>query len=163
MFTWSNNKEFLVNEAYSMLIQAQPLTSPIGSDDVRGLWRGIWKNKGVTPRIRTFFWKAITGAFPSAYALSKRIANIETSCRVYGAQWEDTLHILFYCSHARATWFISPLGLRMLYQDATSVQEVLLQLWRGWIKHRFHYLCVWLDKFGRHDVHLSFRISNVRL
>lgn len=85
MFTWSNNGEFSVNGAYSMLVQAQPLTSPIGSDDVRGLWRGIWKNKGVTPRIRSFFWKAMIGALPSAYALSKKIANIETSCRVCGA------------------------------------------------------------------------------
>lgn len=85
MFTWSNNGEFLVNGAYSMLVQAQPLTSPIGSDDVQRLWRGIWKNKGATPRIRTFFWKAMTEALPSAYALSKKIANIETSCRVCGA------------------------------------------------------------------------------
>ncbi|XP_078157470.1 uncharacterized protein LOC144553249 [Carex rostrata] len=56
--------------------------------------------------------------------------NIRSVCKICEAPVEDVLHVLFQCPHARATWFMSPLGLRTESLTEKPLLEVLLQLWK---------------------------------
>lgn len=66
---------------------------------------------------------------PTGYALSKRIHEISQSCKICGAMVEDAMHVLFFCPHAKATWFHSSLGFLVSDMTELSLSEMLEQLW----------------------------------
>ena len=76
MFTWAKNGNFTIKKAYEMLQQLQPLIQYIGTAEEHLVWKQIWMNKLIIPRVKTFIWKAIHDALPSGCALAKRIQSI---------------------------------------------------------------------------------------
>lgn len=120
MFTWATNGEFFVKKAYSMLETLQAFEMPVPTDSESYLWKKIWKIKGVAPRIRMFFWKAIKGALPSAGKLASRIQGINPNCKLCNLTTEDASHAMLHCTHARLTWFMSPSGIENIRAPSTT-------------------------------------------
>lgn len=93
------------------------------------IWKQIWKTKGVVPRVKMFFWKAVQGALPMSAALSRRINQISAACKLCDHSSEDVNHALLHCHQARATWFSSCFGLRTSALMHLTFKESLAQLW----------------------------------
>lgn len=123
------NGVFSVKGAYKMLEQLQPLIRGMISPKEKQVWKKIWKTPGVLPRVRIFFWKILEKALPIGVALSKRIPTFQPSCSICNANMEDAAHALFLCLHARATWFVSGLGLRTSLVQHESMVDCLWHLW----------------------------------
>lgn len=129
MYTWAANGEFSVKKAYQMLDTLQPLERYVVSDLEKAVWKEIWKIKGIAPRVRIFFWKIVKGALPTSHALAKRIPTISSQSKICLNPLEDAFHAIFYCPHARATWFMSPLGLRTSDVTHNRMVDTLFELW----------------------------------
>lgn len=129
IFTWARNGEFSVKQAYHMVSQLTPNYTAILSNEEQQTWKRIWKSKGITPRVKIFFWKCMHNALPTGAALTKRIHSITPACKICNAPSEDIVHALFLCDHARAVWYMS-LGLRT---DITRMnfKHILHLLWNG--------------------------------
>lgn len=68
-------------------------------------------------------------AVATAEALAKRISSIHPICQVCKSSTEDVVPALFLCSHARATWFLLPLGLKSDMLQSLGFKEILQKLW----------------------------------
>lgn len=112
-----------------MLDQMQSITRAMPSDDHRRLWKTVWKSKEILPRVKTFFWKILNNAIPTFSVLSKRLPHVQPHCTICESAIEDVAHMLFFCPHARATWFASPLGLRVEPMSHLTLHEVLNYTW----------------------------------
>ncbi|XP_024009751.1 uncharacterized protein LOC112084866 [Eutrema salsugineum] len=66
----------------------------------------IW-NISTTPKIKTFLWKAMSGALPVGVALAKRIPSINLECTRCHAP-ETPEHLLFLCPFAQEVWTHAP-------------------------------------------------------
>lgn len=56
--------------------------------------------------------------------------NLVPVCSLCNLANEDALHMLFFCSYARATWFISPFGLCTSSLNWITIVEALIRLWQ---------------------------------
>lgn len=75
-------------------------------------WKRIWKMK-VPPKIRVFLWKGLRGYLPVRERLCHKGLGSEQSCPRCGHPVESICHALLYCPVSVATWFASPLGIRL--------------------------------------------------
>lgn len=130
MFTWSRNGEFTTKKGYDMLVQVHPTYRITLTNEMQGLWCKIWKLKGIMPKIKIFFWKILNKALPTAFELSKHMKNLAPVCSLCEFADEDALHMLFFCSHAHAIWFLSPLGLCTSSLNGITIWEALTRIWQ---------------------------------
>lgn len=77
--------------------------------------------------MRTFLWQALHDALATAMAMHRRIPNIPSTCPRCGAEQEDLIHLFFLCASSRATWFLSPLTLRV-DQISLDFGKALIQI-----------------------------------
>ncbi|XP_078170749.1 uncharacterized protein LOC144565012 [Carex rostrata] len=73
----------------------------------------IWTWKGILPRVRTFLWRAIHGALPTAAWLHARIRDINPVCKRCRAENEYLMHLFYYCPVSQATWQAAGLTLNV--------------------------------------------------
>lgn len=112
ILTWSNKRG-----SYTIHYSEQKISA----------WEKICGWKGLIPKVRTFLWKAVHGGLPTVTELHKRIQAIDPTCPRCGEEEEFLTHMLFLYHSARATWFTSPLSLRVDYiQD--EFPNVLIEL-----------------------------------
>lgn len=93
-------------------------------------WRIIWGLK-VVPKIRAFFWRALSGAIPTNLNLFRRKLKRDPLCSICNIFEESIEHILLLCPWTEAVWFGSPLGYRIRKSSITSIDNWILDLHRS--------------------------------
>jgi hypothetical protein len=89
----------------------------------------IWKNKEITPRIRTFGWRFLRKAMPTGARAGKYSVHISKLCSRCGLE-EDEIHLFFTCHFSRVSWFNAPWFIRSknLVADCNSLTQIVLNL-----------------------------------
>ena len=72
-------------------------------NDLKG---AVWKIK-TAPKIKTFFWKALSNAIPVGELLVLKGVRLDPCCQACGFNDESINHILFDCSIARQIWALA--------------------------------------------------------
>lgn len=63
----------------------------------------VWSLK-TAPKIRSFLWRAMTGAISVSDRLNARGMNVNLSCQFCGLETENINHVLFTCFLERHVW-----------------------------------------------------------
>lgn len=86
----------------------------------------IWKNKAISPCIKTFSWRLIRRALATGQRAGRLSQRIQKECTVCNMIENDS-HLFFHCSFARAVWFSAtpPLLTSNLQQEEDGVHEIL--------------------------------------
>ncbi|XP_057996522.1 uncharacterized protein LOC131175862 [Hevea brasiliensis] len=93
---------FLLDKANQSIIH-----SPSNSLSIpQHIWKKLW-NLPLQPKIKVFVWKALLNALPVKGNLAHRGIPINSTCPICNEETKSIEHIMFWCSHARATWFSS--------------------------------------------------------
>lgn len=66
----------------------------------------VWKIQ-TAPKIKNFFWRALSDALPAGELLVRRGIKMDPVCQTCGFQGESINHIVFGCSIARQVWALS--------------------------------------------------------
>lgn len=85
----------LINRSFIQEAEARPSLNDIKKE--------IWKIS-TTPKIKAFFWRAVSNAIPVGELLVKRGIRMDPVCQACGFQGESINHIIFGCSIARQVW-----------------------------------------------------------
>ena len=89
-----------------MYDQGEPRPTQV-SPQTTQILKIIWKNKKITPRVKTFGWRLLRKAIPTGARAGKYSKHISKLCCSYGSEENDN-HLFFVCPFARAAWFSSP-------------------------------------------------------
>lgn len=73
---------------------------------LNGLKAAAWKLKA-PPKIKNFFWRALSNAISAGEILVKRGIKMDPCCQACGFQVESINHILFTCPIARQVWALA--------------------------------------------------------
>lgn len=93
-------------------------------------WKTLWHTQSVPLRTCLFLWKVLHNAVPVCDVLHSRISHISPICPLCDQEPETVTHLLFRCSHARATWFQSPLGLRTENISGSDISLIFTRIWQ---------------------------------
>jgi hypothetical protein len=126
----------------------------------------IWKNKQMTPRVKTFGWRLLRKAMPTGARAGKISRHISKLCARCGHE-ETDIHLFFLCPYARAAWFINPwfLNIEHIQNLNNSVTQIITNILGmnhpyGSIQNIFTFLwCIWKARndclFNKKDKHPS--------
>jgi ribonuclease HI len=67
------------------------------------IWRLFWSSKA-QPKMKLFWWKAVSNAAPTAESLRSRAVPVSPWCPSCGLEVETIEHILFRCREAKSIW-----------------------------------------------------------
>ncbi|KAL0403947.1 UNVERIFIED_CONTAM: hypothetical protein Sradi_2035500 [Sesamum radiatum] len=70
-----------------------------------------------------FAWKCVHDALPTKVNLRKRGVVISQGCDVCAADYENLLHVLFFCSFSRLVWAIAGIPWRSLQCSSTKLED----------------------------------------
>lgn len=90
-------------------------------------WKIIW-NLPTLPKIRAFFWRALSNAIPTYLNLFRRKLIRSPLCPICHNFEESIEHILLLCPWVTAVWFGSPLGYRISNSSITTLDNWLLDI-----------------------------------
>lgn len=122
------NRAYTVKSGYTLTSQtreSQALLSSSNDPRVLELKRSIWKIPTI-PKIRSFLWRAASGALAVAERLNTRGMQLDTRCKLCSYDSESIGHVLFTCPAAQEAW--SRIGLQMTGQSSNLPLVELLQL-----------------------------------
>ena len=110
-WVWVHNKNgsYSVKSGYwfiNNLCRREEIREAESRPSLNGLKADIWKLQ-TAPKIKTFFWRAVSNAIPVGEILVKRGIKMDPCCQDCGAQRESINHILFQCSIARQVWALA--------------------------------------------------------
>ncbi|XP_078163112.1 uncharacterized protein LOC144558181 [Carex rostrata] len=125
--------------------------------------QGLWKWKGIIPKIRTFLWRALQGGLATTHELSRRIRRIQPACPRCGLENEYTMHMLFFCPASRAIWFASRISLRV-GELPMNFEETLLKMTAILDETQMAYFCnvLWMLWKVRNDEIFNGKKPNIR-
>ncbi|CAH2078665.1 unnamed protein product [Thlaspi arvense] len=98
--------EYKINELFPPADVKRIKDLPTGSVNDRLIWaytqHGAYtvKSGPISPKIRMFFWRAISGALAVSDRLRTRGINIDTTCHLCQQGTESICHVLFNCPTA---------------------------------------------------------------
>lgn len=125
IFLPNSNGTYSVKKGYAVLKgqqspQADQQTSP-------PLWKHIWKEGEIPPRIRLFMWKLAHGALPLGSTMCSRLGRGDPTCLMCGQAEENETHLSFLCPFSRLCWYVGELGIK---SDGFTgqIKEVLISL-----------------------------------
>uniref|UniRef100_A0A0E0EMY4 Reverse transcriptase zinc-binding domain-containing protein n=1 Tax=Oryza meridionalis TaxID=40149 RepID=A0A0E0EMY4_9ORYZ len=81
------------------------------------LLKKTWSDKLIPPKVKTFMWRLIRNALPTANNLHFRIPDILDSCHRCNSA-KTSVHLFFHCSFARLSWMISDFKLNFQIIDS---------------------------------------------
>ncbi|KAJ1277169.1 hypothetical protein BS78_05G274300 [Paspalum vaginatum] len=121
-------------EAYKCLsMQEQTNIPDQGSrrltQDAISLMQRIWKNKCLQPKLKTFIWRIIRHAIPTAQRVSTILSRPDNLCK-HCSSPENDLHLFFTCPFARVVWFTCnyPMRTDTLPHEEDGLQQTLTAL-----------------------------------
>ncbi|XP_056855145.1 uncharacterized protein LOC130504548 [Raphanus sativus] len=127
IWAFTPNGSYSVKSGYSLAAQekeAEALGGDEVSHEVLELKRLIWKAPTV-PKIRSFLWRAASGALAVAERLNTRGMNVEANCKLCSGANESIAHVLFLCPVAQDIW--ARMGFTpVVAQSDQSLSELLL-------------------------------------
>lgn len=89
------------------------------------LLKKTWSDKLIPPKVKTFMWRLIRNALPTANNLHFRIPDILDSCHRCNSA-KTSVHLFFHCSFARLSWMLSDFKLNFQIIDSmNSVPEII--------------------------------------
>lgn len=131
IFTLTSDGNYSVKKAYVFLMQrlgpAQRHGQQQVNADLARLWKHIWREGELPPRLRVFLWKLAHGAVPLGKIMSDRIHRGDPRCQMCGQSDEDALHLAFLCPFSRGCWLAGRLAIRT-DGFTSSIQNSLLML-----------------------------------
>ncbi|XP_021834215.1 uncharacterized protein LOC110774005 [Prunus avium] len=89
------------------------------------LWNTIWSMK-VLPKIKLFFWRAMTNSLPTLKNLFHRRARTSPGCTLCNSGDESAEHAILLCPWSACVWFGIPLNYCVNVQSVTSLDRWLL-------------------------------------
>ncbi|CAA7042047.1 unnamed protein product [Microthlaspi erraticum] len=108
--TWvwgfSKNGEYSSRSGYKFLETLQDLDVPASASLPpleKQLWSDLWKTK-TSPKLRHFFWRALSGALAVKERLRSRGIMMDSTCDTCRAGPESICHVLFTCPKAKEVW-----------------------------------------------------------
>ncbi|XP_013674098.1 uncharacterized protein LOC106378528 [Brassica napus] len=81
----------------------------------------IWKLPTI-PKIRMFWWRAVSGALAVAERLTAHGMHVEQTCKLCNQDVETIQHVLFHCSKAQELWREFRLPLDYVFQDVSLIE-----------------------------------------
>ncbi|XP_048596342.1 uncharacterized protein LOC125578099 [Brassica napus] len=110
-WVWVHNKNgsYSVKSGYwfiNNLCRREEIREAESRPSLNDLKADIWKLQ-TAPKIKSFFWRAVSNAIPVGEILVKRGIKMDPCCQDCGAQRESINHILFQCSIARQVWALA--------------------------------------------------------
>lgn len=91
------------------------------------IWKIIWSMNTI-PKIRNFFWRAITNATSTLHNLFRRKLASSPLCPFCNSFEESMEHILLLCPWVELVWFGCPLGLQIDKSKVSTFDNWLLNL-----------------------------------
>lgn len=119
LFTFSKNGKFTIKKAYQMIRGDE------GQPNDKKIWMGLWKAKGLAPKLKLFIWRCILNALPVREVIGARIQTVPADCTLCQRQVESVEHAIFGCEFPRAAWCGSSLSLR-----TDALQGTFGQIWK---------------------------------
>ncbi|CAL8152383.1 unnamed protein product [Prunus armeniaca] len=89
------------------------------------LWKSIWSMK-VLPKIKLFFWRALTNSLPALKNLFQRRARTTPVCTLCHSCDESPEHAILLCPWIACVWFGIPLNYCVNVQSVISLDRWLL-------------------------------------
>lgn len=124
LFNLSKDENFSVKKAYHHIRRDPPI-----NDNMKKLWKAIWKKGKVAPRVRLFIWRLAHNGLPLAKTIASRISNEEAYYATCVTNEDDPIHLILACPFARACWFAGPLQIRVdNISNLPDIHSVLLAL-----------------------------------
>lgn len=107
-WVWQHNKHggYSVKSGYwlkTRVTRMEEIRDAEALPSVNGLKSEAWKLKA-PPKIKTFFWRALSNAISVGELLVKRGIKMDSCCQACGFEGESINHILFTCPIARQIW-----------------------------------------------------------
>ncbi len=95
------------------------------SEHARTILKQVWKDKCMPPKIKTFAWRLLMGALPTASRLNFRISEISPNCIRCG-MIENDFHLFLDCPFSKITWIISDINLNTdIFSDNVSMAHII--------------------------------------
>lgn len=89
------------------------------------LLKKMWSDRLIPPKVKTFMWRLLRNALPTANNLHFRISVIPDSSHKCNLP-ETAVHMFFHCSFARLSWRVSEFNLNFqVIDNMSSVPEIL--------------------------------------
>lgn len=85
----------------------------------------------VLPKIRSFFWCALSNAIPIFLNLFRRRLTQDPICPICFSHEESIEHTLLLCPWVDAVWFGPPLGLSICKHRVTTLDDWVLQFYQA--------------------------------
>lgn len=110
-WVWKYNKHggYSVKSGYwlkNRLTRSEEIREAQALPSLNGLKTEAWNLKA-PPKIKTFFWRALSNAISAGELLVKRGIKMDPCCQACGFQGESINHILFTCPIARQVWALA--------------------------------------------------------
>lgn len=110
------------------------------------------------PRVKTFGWRLLSNALPTAQRMHHRIKTVSPNCQTCG-QWEDDLHLFFLCNFSSLCWFVSDFNLKAdNLSSLGSVQDIIAYLSANGINIYNLLIMLWQIWKARNDINFKTKI-----
>ncbi|KAG7591372.1 Endonuclease/exonuclease/phosphatase superfamily [Arabidopsis thaliana x Arabidopsis arenosa] len=108
---WKHNKsgDYSVKSGYAVAFATQKkdlICEATLQPSLNGLKIKVWGLQ-TAPKIKTFLWKALSGALAVGERLATRGMRLDQRCQFCGEEFESINHVLFTCAIARQVWALS--------------------------------------------------------
>lgn len=95
MWPYTHSGEYTVKIGYAFIEREKVLLSSEGTE-LNQIKQRIWKLHS-PPKIKFFFWQAVSGALAVAERLQSRGIPMDVTCKICNLEVESISHVLFGC------------------------------------------------------------------
>ncbi|XP_021684459.2 uncharacterized protein LOC110667803 [Hevea brasiliensis] len=122
----TTNGRYTVRSGYRVLVKEtiasqNSIPRTFSSTPIQ-VWKGIWK-LDIQPKVKNFIWKSMHNAISVRMNLRRHGMRTNPMCLVCNTEEETLEHTLFWCDHARATWFLRPCSYKLNPIGFSSIRE----------------------------------------
>jgi len=123
---WAFNKsgDYTVKSGYWLLTNATTnsgVDQRVEDQTVTEMKKLIWKLPTI-PKIRMFWWRAVSRALAVAERLTAHGMPVEQTCKLCNQGVETIQHVLFHCSKAQELWREFRLPSDFVFQDVSLIE-----------------------------------------
>ncbi|XP_009127418.1 uncharacterized protein LOC103852254 [Brassica rapa] len=123
IWAYSSHGSYTVKSGYKVAVKEKEnraVQASLNSQGSLELKRYIW-NIPTLPKIRSFLWRAASGALAVTERLNTRGMNLDTLCKLCRNSTESIKHVLFGCVTATDIWSIAGFQQGMVNLDGSLI------------------------------------------